>query len=71
MKNKDRIEQLENQVKVLINRVALLEMKLSFKNSPPPAPAPMPITWPQYPNWVVTPLKYEPWHVTCDTSKQH
>ena len=65
MKNKERIEQLEKQVQVLANRVALLEMRTTAKvdNSPPTAPAPMPITGPGYqPSWVNTPLKYEPWH---------
>lgn len=57
MKNKERIEQLEKQMQVLINRVALLEMKTAVKTFPPStpvAPAPMPITWPTYPPYVVT-----------------
>lgn len=74
MKNKDRIEQLEKQVEVLANRVALLEMRTATKtdNPAPAAPAPMPTTWPSYqPNWVNTPMKYEPWHyqVTCNSTK--
>lgn len=56
MKNKERIEELEKQIQVLINRVAILEMKVAVKNFPPqtppaPAPAPMPTTWPTYPKW--------------------
>ena len=74
MKNKERIEKLESQVKHLMDRVSVLEIWKAHKvTSTPstPAPAPMPTTWPTYPNWVVTPLKYEPWHVTCDTTKKH
>ena len=74
MKNKERIEQLEKQVEVLLNRVSLLELKAAVKTFPPStptAPAPTPTTWPSYPNFMLTPLKYEPWHyqVTCESTK--
>lgn len=77
MKNKERIEQLEKQIEVLLNRVAILEMKMAvktFPQAPPAAPAPMPITWPTYPSFIPQPEwnpgynpNIQPYTVTCGT----
>jgi hypothetical protein len=59
MKNKDRITELEKHVEVLLNRVAILEMK-AFPRVPTSAPPEWP-TWkpfwisgPQEPKFTIT-----------------
>ena len=67
MKNKDRIEQLEKQVEMLINRVHILEMKVN-----PLVPAAAPVEWPSWkPFWINGPdtsPMYGPGTVTCRNS---
>ena len=65
MKNKDRIAELEKHVEVLLNRVAILEMKAFPKvpaSAPPEWPAwkPLWLDVPQYPNDAPKPYRIVP-----------
>ena len=67
MKNKDRIDQLEKQVEMLINRVHILEMKVT-----PLVPAAAPVEWPSWkPFWISGPSTdplYGAGTITCRNS---
>lgn len=55
MKNKERIEQLEKQVQVLLNRVALLELRATSKTVEVPNPRQI---------WNPNTVPYTP-YITC------